>query len=634
MALTKAKLIADGVIDVDNLAAGHSITTSNIGEGSNLYYTDARVASYLTTNSYATESFVTTGYLPLSGGTVSGNLTVTGSLTGTLATAAQTNITSVGTLSSLAVSGNLTVDTNTLFVDAANNRVGIGTSSPELPLDVRGIIQSKGADSLIRIGQLSATSTYIQSISADTTTSRDLVFFGTAERMRIDSSGNVGIGTSSPTEKLTVNGNINFPFSTIGTARIGIETSPTNPFATGAKELIIQGANAYLAGSPTQAQAGGDVFIKGGYSVTNTGLGVYAGDVSIEGGEVHTGGTDGAGNVLFKTAGLERARITSTGNVGIGTTLPSTALHVNGFIRSAGISTDNSAKSYIYRIPNTGGSGTVWRRIGRFTGSQSHRIKIEITGAVGYSSGVTYGGTATITAQFNNANNLQGTFYQEGWNKPIFGLNFEQISGTDYYINIQLGSFSEYAIEVNISGGTYTPENVTSTSGVAANVATGKSIYNNVSFQEGTLNFANGYGIDFSASAGGGATSGLLDDYEEGTWTPIFTSSGATIFQQTTFASYVKIGRLVSCSFYIQITSISGALTNFLFIQGLPFTNRERIGSSGTFGVYQSSIQPTMFINSAGDTSITLYRPSSVTNFRASDLALGYYLGTITYEAQ
>jgi hypothetical protein len=49
----------------------------------------------------------------------SGNgVTITGSLNATLATAAQTNITSVGTLSSLAVSGNLTVDTNT-FVEAA-----------------------------------------------------------------------------------------------------------------------------------------------------------------------------------------------------------------------------------------------------------------------------------------------------------------------------------------------------------------------------------------------------------------------------------------------------------------------------------------------------------------------------------
>jgi hypothetical protein len=61
-------------------------------------------------------------------GTLS-SLTVAGALNGTLSTAAQPNVTSVGTLSSLAVSGNLTVDTDTLFVDAANNNVGIGTSS-------------------------------------------------------------------------------------------------------------------------------------------------------------------------------------------------------------------------------------------------------------------------------------------------------------------------------------------------------------------------------------------------------------------------------------------------------------------------------------------------------------------------
>jgi hypothetical protein len=67
----------------------------------------------------------------------SGNgVTITGSLNATLATAAQTNITSVGTLSSLAVSGNLTVDTDTLYVAAASNRVGIGTTTPERRLHV------------------------------------------------------------------------------------------------------------------------------------------------------------------------------------------------------------------------------------------------------------------------------------------------------------------------------------------------------------------------------------------------------------------------------------------------------------------------------------------------------------------
>ena len=56
MALTKVKLIADGVITSANLDASHGITTSDIGEGSNLYYTDSRVSSYLSTNGFATQT--------------------------------------------------------------------------------------------------------------------------------------------------------------------------------------------------------------------------------------------------------------------------------------------------------------------------------------------------------------------------------------------------------------------------------------------------------------------------------------------------------------------------------------------------------------------------------------------------
>jgi hypothetical protein len=66
---------------------------------------------------------------------------LTGNTSGTAATvtgAAQTAITSVGTLSALAISGNLTVDTNTLFVDSSANEVGIGTTSPGATFDVRG----------------------------------------------------------------------------------------------------------------------------------------------------------------------------------------------------------------------------------------------------------------------------------------------------------------------------------------------------------------------------------------------------------------------------------------------------------------------------------------------------------------
>lgn len=68
--------------------------------------------------------------------TIAGNLTVSGNIVGTLTTVAQPNITSVGTLTGLTSSGDLTVDTSTLKVDAANNRVGIGTASPAFNTEI------------------------------------------------------------------------------------------------------------------------------------------------------------------------------------------------------------------------------------------------------------------------------------------------------------------------------------------------------------------------------------------------------------------------------------------------------------------------------------------------------------------
>ena len=67
-------------------------------------------------------------------GDVTGN--VAGNLTGSVLTAAQTNITSVGTLGALTVTGDVTVDTNTLKVDSTNNRVGILNASPDVTLDI------------------------------------------------------------------------------------------------------------------------------------------------------------------------------------------------------------------------------------------------------------------------------------------------------------------------------------------------------------------------------------------------------------------------------------------------------------------------------------------------------------------
>ncbi len=77
-----------------------------------------------------------------------------------------------------------------------------------------------------------------------------------------------------------------------------------------------------------------------------------------------------------------------------------------------------------------------------------------------------------------------------------------------------------------------------------------------------------GNGIDFSATAGTG-TSELLDDYEEGAWSPSATG-GLTVNS----AAYTKVGRQVTVS--ADVTAIA---TTSGDISGLPFSNGARNGS-------------------------------------------------------
>ena len=105
------------------------------------------------------------------------------------------------------ITGDLTVDTNTLKVDSTNNRVGIGTSSPAYNLDV----QSGSDPAQIRLKEDGNTNGFIiknydgdeaQLVNAD---NGPMVFkTNNLERMRIDSSGNIGIGTSSPDRAIKI----------------------------------------------------------------------------------------------------------------------------------------------------------------------------------------------------------------------------------------------------------------------------------------------------------------------------------------------------------------------------------------------------------------------------------------------
>ena len=107
----------------------------------------------------------------------------------------------------------------------------------------------------------------------------------------------------------------------------------------------------------------------------------------------------------------------------------------------------------------------------------------------------------------------------------------------------------------------------------------------NVDITDGNLVLASGHGIDFSATGEGSGTmtSELLDDYEEGTWEPTFTSTSGAFnsvsYNTDTGARYVKVGNLVTVNGCARCTAIdtsnisSGAT---LCIGGLPFTNVAR----------------------------------------------------------
>ena len=98
----------------------------------------------------------------------------------------------------------------------------------------------------------------------------------------------------------------------------------------------------------------------------------------------------------------------------------------------------------------------------------------------------------------------------------------------------------------------------------------------NVTIEDGNLVVASGHGIDFSADPNAaGMTSELLDDYEEGTWTPILTNGTSaptfTASPANTTAYYVKVGNLCTINYYSGSFTVASNGSGSCRIRGLPF---------------------------------------------------------------
>jgi hypothetical protein len=222
-------------------------------------------------------------------------------------------------------SGNVNIDSNTLYVDATNNRVGLGTSSPQSRLHIDGAEDSTGGIVLSAGAQnhqwfLSSDFVNVHNIATSSASAAHTWQTNSLERVRIDASGRLLVGTSSALSTFS---------GSLGAARLQLEGA---------------GLGAWASITQVEAGAGPATFVLAKTRSTGNTIvqsGDIVGAIAFQGNDgtdfvetaiikAEVDGTPGTndmpGRLVFSTTAdgasspTERMRITSGGTVGINTT--------------------------------------------------------------------------------------------------------------------------------------------------------------------------------------------------------------------------------------------------------------------------------------------------------------------------